>query len=163
MWCRSNIHWWRTIFDYWYVFYTLIRFYRKVSNKSQKNKANLPISKKGPFWLQLFPSLKIMRRFQKWMWCDNVTVLTPQFSHENIFIMDRYRSIFILALFATLVNQSLQFSFDRPRPYLPFTLIRTKDVIEDPKVKETATALRRATEILQEIIDHAKMLDDMKR
>ena len=77
--------------------------------------------------------------------------------------MDRYRSIFILALFATIVNHSLQFSFDRPRPYLPFTLIRTKDVMEDPKVKETATALRRATEILQEIIDHANMLDDMKR
>ena len=65
-----------------------------------------------------------------------------------------------MALFATIVNHSLQFSFDRPRP---FTLIRTKDVMEDPKVKETATALRRATEILQEIIDHAKMLDEMKR
>ena len=89
--------------------------------------------------------------------------LTPQFSHENIFIMDRYRSIFILALFATIVNQSLQFSFDRPRPYLPFTLIRTKDVMEDPKVKETTTALRRATEILQELIDHANMLEDMKK
>merc|ERR1711976_669268 len=84
-------------------------------------------------------------------------------SHENIIIMDRYRSIFILALFATIVNQSLQFSFDRPHPYVPFTLIRTKDVMEDPKVKETATALQRATEILQEIIDHANMLDKMKR
>ena len=69
-----------------------------------------------------------------------------------------------MALFATIVNHSLQFSFDRPRPYLPFTLIRsTKDVMEDPKVKETATALRRVTEILQEIIDHANMLEDMKR
>ena len=68
-----------------------------------------------------------------------------------------------MALFATIVNQSLQFSFDRPRPYLPFTLIRTKDVMDDPEVKETATALRRATDILQEIIDHANMLEEMKR
>ena len=68
-----------------------------------------------------------------------------------------------MALFATIVNHSLQFSFDRPRPYLPFTLIRTKEVMEDPKVKEIATALRRATEILQELIDHANMLEDMKR
>ena len=89
--------------------------------------------------------------------------LTPQLSHEIIVIMDRYRSFFILALFATFVNQSLQYSFDRPRPNLPFTLIRTKDVMEDPKVKETAMALRRATEILQEIIDHANMLEEMKR
>jgi len=77
--------------------------------------------------------------------------------------MDHHKTFFILALFAIVVDQSLQFSIDRPRPYLPFTLIRTKDVMEDPKVKETAMALQRATEILQEIIDHANVLEGMKR
>ena len=125
----------------------------------------LPISEQGPF----SPTLSVSQYFYLCAAsrneCDATTspVLTPRFSHENLIIMDRHKSFFILALFAIVVNQSLQFSIDRPRPYLPFTLIRTKDVMEDPKVKETAKTLQRATEILQEIIDHANMLEGMKR
>ena len=78
----------------------------------------------------------------------------------------RHKGLFILVLFVTIVNQSIQYSFDRPHPYLPISLhqIKTKDLIEeDLERTEIATALKRATEILQEIIDHANMLEGMKR